>query len=102
MKGASEQFRTYLEPIVLSSPSIPFVSSVTGREESNPDTLRTLLWKQLYSSVRWTDVMQTIGPVSAIEVGPGKVLQGLAKRMEDGPSVVSAGTIDDAGELAST
>jgi len=99
MKDASEQFRAYLEPIPLSSPSTPFISSVTGREESNPDTLRTLLWKQLYSSVRWTDVMQTIGSASAIEVGPGKVLQGLAKRMEGAATVASAATIEAANEL---
>lgn len=102
MKEASEQFRGFLEPIILSSPTVPFVSSVTGRSESNPDTLRTLLWKQLYSSVRWTDVMQTIGPVSAFEVGPGKVLQGLAKRMEEAPTVALAGTMDAANELAAT
>ena len=102
MKPASEQFSEFLEPILFASPTVTFISSVTGMEESNPDTLRTLLWKQLFSSVRWTDVMQTIGAVPAIEVGPGAVLKGLAKRTEDAPSVVSAGTLDSANALAAT
>ena len=44
--------------------------------------------------VRWTEVMQHLGPVNALEVGPGKVLLGLAKRMAQAPLIQSAGAID--------
>ena len=43
--------------------------------------------------------MQQVGPVGAIEVGPGRVLQGIAKRMEGAPDVALAGTLEAANAL---
>lgn len=63
------------------------------------DEVKELLWKQLDSPVLWTDVMRTAGPVDAIEAGPGRTLQGLAKRMEGAPSVKTAGTIESVDAL---
>lgn len=99
MKPASEQFRDFLEPISFAEPRVRFVSSVTGNDESDPDVIKELLWKQLYSPVRWTDVMTAVGAVEAVECGPGKVLQGIAKRIEGGPAVTLAGSLDQAGAL---
>ena len=58
-----------------------------------PERIKELLWRQLSAPVRWTDVMQTLGPVPAAECGPGTVLQGIAKRMDGGPHVSPAGTM---------
>ena len=100
MKPAALKLRDYLDAVPLRSPALRFVSSVTGAHETGPETIKELLWKQLYSPVRWTDVMATLGPVRAIEAGPGKVLQGLAKRTDDGPEVSGAGTLEQAQALA--
>ncbi len=99
MKPAALELRDYLDGVSLREPKIRFVSSVTGAHESDPQTIKELLWKQLYSPVRWTEVMETLGPVRAIEAGPGKVLQGLAKHTDDAPEVSLAGTFEEAQAL---
>ena len=62
--------------------------------ETDSEVIRSLLAKQIASPVRWTGVMAQIGPVPALEVGPGKVLQGLAKRTDDAPDIHAAGTAE--------
>ena len=99
MNAASEKFRVFLNDFTFAAPKCAFVSSVTGKEESDPETIHELLWKQLFSPVRWTDVMHTVGNVPALEVGPGKVLQGIARRIEGAPTIQSAGTLDDIANI---
>lgn len=93
MKPASELLRTYLADVRIEAPSITFVSSVTGKRENDPEVIRRLLAEQLCMPVRWTDVMNTLGHTEALEVGPGTVLKGIAKRITGGPEVSSAGTL---------
>jgi len=92
MKRASELLRPLLNSLKIRPPSCTFVSSVIGEEVSDPDLIRLHLGWQLYSPVRWTDVMSTLGAVEAVEVGPGNVLQGLARRMPNAAHVRSAET----------
>lgn len=99
MKPAALILQQFLEDVTIAAPTLDFVSSVTGRREDNPDTIRELLWKQLYSPVRWTDVMETLGTVQGIETGPGTVLQGLAKRTDGAPEVSAAGTLEQANAI---
>lgn len=99
MNAASEKFSVFLNDFDFAVPQCTFVSSVTGNEESNPEVIRELLWKQLFSPVRWTEVMHTVGNVHALEVGPGKVLQGIAQRIEGAPTIQSAGTLDDIANI---
>lgn len=94
MKAAGEGLREYLRGVTFSAPRTHFVSSVSGREERDPHVIRELLWKQVFSPVRWTEVMRALGPEEALELGPGTVLQGLAKRTEGAPVVRAAGTLD--------
>lgn len=94
MQAAAEKFRDAIADVALSAPTIRFVSSVSGREESDPERIRELLWQQLYSPVRWVDVMRAVGPCDAFEVGPGTVLAGLAKRTENAPTIRSAGSLE--------
>lgn len=99
MRPAAEEFATVLAGVHFSKPIVPFVSSVTGCIVESPDTIRALLAEQLYSPVRWTQVMAAVGHQPALEIGPGNVLKGLAKRMEIAPSVHSAGMLTDVTEL---
>lgn len=99
MKKAADGMRAFVEDFRFNAPTITFVSSVTGQAESDPGIIKELLWKQLDSPVLWTDVMRTIGPADAIETGPGRTLQGLAKRMDGAPSVQAAGTVEGVDAL---
>lgn len=99
MKPAATQFAEYLKNVRLTTPDCAFVSSVTGHEESDPDHIRNLLAQQLYEPVRWTQVMEYLGPIKAVETGPGNVLQGLARRTSNAPEIAPAGTLDQANLL---
>jgi len=99
MSRAAQAFRPALDRVVLSPPEHPFVSSVSGRHESDPEAIRELLARQICAPVRWTDVMLAIGSGRGVEVGPGNVLQGIAKRIDGAPAVEPAGTLDQAETL---
>ncbi len=102
MRQASERFREELQDVRFNKPEIRFISSVTGLEEGDPGRIRELLGTQLTAPVKWTQVMQRIAGVDAIEVGPGKVLQGIARRAKEGPAVTPAGSVEEAAALAAT
>jgi [acyl-carrier-protein] S-malonyltransferase len=95
MRPAAEAFARFLAPIPFRTPAVPFISSVSGQPESDPEIIRQLLSEQLYSPVRWTAVMLALGPIEALEIGPGGVLTGLAKRMPGGPRLRSIATMAD-------
>jgi len=99
MTEASEQFRETVQALDLRPPEIRFVSSVSGRPESDVPRIRELLWRQIAAAVRWTDVMLCVGDTEAVEVGPGSVLGGLAKRTPGGPKVRPAGKLEMAEQL---
>ena len=98
MALAAHKLALVIRETDFKTPAIPFVSSVSGTFETDPERIRELLGRQVSAPVQWTKVMETIGGKSCLEVAPGNVLQGLAKRMPGGPVVSPAGTL----ELAST
>ncbi len=102
MRDAAERLRAVLEAVPFLPPRTRFISSVTGREERDPDQIRGLLSVQLVRPVRWTQVMQCFDPAGqALEIGPGGVLKGLAKRIPGAPRVSPAGNLDDVQRLLS-
>ncbi len=99
MQRAADTFRETLRDVKFSAPRCTYVSSVTGAPNADPENIRQVLGTQIMSPVRWTDVMICLGPVRAFEVGPGKVLQGIAKRMDGAPVIETAGTLEAADAL---
>lgn len=86
MKGAEENFSRYLEAILFKNAKIPVVSNFTGRLATDGPTLKDALKRQITGSVRWEQsVRDILGRDTNIfvEVGPGKVLSGLIKRISD-------------------
>jgi [acyl-carrier-protein] S-malonyltransferase len=88
------EFRKYLEKLHHGRLRVPWIANVTGRAVEETDQVIDLLARQLSSPVRWTDSMASLdstglagGPV--LEVGPGKVLAGLMKRIVVGVEVAS-------------
>ena len=94
MKPAADALKDYLAAIEINTPHFRFLSSVSGEFENDPERIRMLLSQQLYSPVRWTNVMEVLDNHIAVEVGPGTVLAGLAKRSTAAPKVFPADTLE--------
>jgi len=84
MRGAQDEFRQYLETIPFETPERSVVMNVTADTEENPDEIREIMTKQLCSPVKWYDSMQKMVDEKIeifAEVGPGRVLTGLVKKI---------------------
>jgi len=99
MEEAAKAFEAVLSPIPLQAPRTVFISSVSGQMEQDPESIRALLARQLYSPVRWTETVAAIQAPVCIEIGPGGVLRGLIKRMEPSPDVLTASNLAEAKAL---
>ncbi len=98
MKTASKDMEEKINKIKFLKPETPIVANVTAKEENNPDTIKSLLVKQIFSQVRWRESMEFMGNSGIntfIEVGPGKVLTGLAKRIVKDKKIISINEIDN-------
>ena len=85
MKEAAEKFKIDLEKTGFSSPKIDIISNVTADYERSPEEIKDNLVKQLYSPVRWEESVRKIageGVDTFFEIGPGKVLKGLLRRID--------------------
>lgn len=93
MKPAEEQLASAIEATVFSTPTCPIYQNVTTTAVSDPDEIKKNLIAQLTSPVRWTQSVRNMvkdGATLFTEVGPGKVLQGLVKKIEPTAEAVSA------------
>lgn len=92
MKPAGEKLAEKIAALDVNSPIIPVVHNVHSQTESDPDAIKELLVKQIYSPVNWVGCVQymvTQGIEATIECGPGKVLSGLNRRVHKPLSVFS-------------
>lgn len=84
LKPASDRLRDFMADIVFSVPQIAVINNVDVAIESDPLRIKNALVRQAASPVRWVETMQKIaaeGMTQVVECGPGKVLAGLAKRI---------------------
>jgi [acyl-carrier-protein] S-malonyltransferase len=85
MKPAAERLAAALAEVEIKAPTIPVLHNADVANYSDPAQIRDALVRQLYSPVRWTETVQKLaadGVVQLAECGPGKVLAGLAKRID--------------------
>jgi [acyl-carrier-protein] S-malonyltransferase len=85
MKPAAERLLERLTQAKLRSPDLPVLHNVTVTESRDPKEMRDLLTRQLYRPVRWVETvaeLQRRGARSLVEMGPGKVLSGLNRRID--------------------
>ncbi len=93
MEPAREELAAAIENTIFNQPICPVYQNVTANAVSNPDEIKKNLVLQLTAPVRWTQTMQQMladGATEVIEVGPGKVLQGLFKKVDREIPTVSA------------
>tara|TARA_Y200000002_G_scaffold381587_1_gene396009 strand:- start:746 stop:1672 length:927 start_codon:yes stop_codon:yes gene_type:complete len=98
MKPAAEKMKTFLEKTNFKNPNIQLISNVTASPVEKDSDIKDLLYKQIFSQVRWRESVNfmTNNDINDfIEIGPGKVLSGLVKRTNDKVSTRSVNKIDD-------
>ena len=85
MRPADQRLTEALDGVVLQKPNLPVVSNVDARPHEQPDEIRQLLIKQILQQVRWEDSMRYLldqGFDQFYEIGPGRTLRGLLRRIE--------------------
>ncbi len=85
MEPAREELAKAIEETTFNEPSCPVYQNVVAKAVTNPDEIKTNLIAQLTGPVRWTQCIQAMikdGGTEFIEVGPGKVLQGLMRKID--------------------
>ncbi|MDN0110055.1 ACP S-malonyltransferase [Yersinia mollaretii] len=101
MKPAADKLAEALDNIEFQAPVFPIVNNVDVKTEVSPEAIRSALVRQLYNPVRWTESVEFIaaeGVELLLEVGPGKVLTGLTKRIVD---TLAAAPVNDVATLTS-
>ena len=87
LKPASDRLRDYMTKLTFASPQIPLINNVDVAIVSDPDAIKDALVRQAASPVRWVETINKMaaeGVTQVIECGPGRVLAGLSKRINDG------------------
>ena len=85
MHPAAENLAGLVNSTVFSTPQIPLIHNVHAQTESNPDAIKALMLEQIYKPVMWVDCVNELkaqGAEILIECGPGRVLNGLSKRID--------------------
>ena len=102
MKSAAEKMKDKILKTNFKKPNKEIISNVTARPVTDTEIIKKLLIDQISSKVRWRDsllYMVENGVNEFIEIGPGKVLSGLAKRISGNINVKSINTIEDIKSL---
>jgi [acyl-carrier-protein] S-malonyltransferase len=95
MKPAADEMALALAEVRLKEPLVPLVANVSAKPVREPDAIKTLLVRQVTELVRWREcvlAMKEDGVDGLLELGPGRVLSGLAKRIDRDITTGSIGT----------
>lgn len=97
MQSAAEQLAVELGKLTFNTPQVPVVNNVDVEAPREADQIRDALVRQLYSPVRWTETVRYLvaqGVTEIYEIGPGKVLTGLNKRIDKAINGDAVNTVD--------
>lgn len=101
MQPAAEKLLAYLQNVAIAAPAIPVLHNTDVQAHAEPEAIRIALAKQLHTPVRWVETvlaLKAAGVERVIECGPGKVLAGLGKRIDD--SLPAVALVDEASLAA--
>lgn len=99
MHPAAEKLAAALQLVEIQNPSIPVINNVDVTAETDAARIKDALVRQLFSPVRWTEIVENMAKTGIefeVEMGPGKVLSGLAKRID---KRVDGAAINDTASL---
>jgi [acyl-carrier-protein] S-malonyltransferase len=100
MTEASKSFNEELDQVTFQDSQVPVLSNVDPTPTVNGDILKDRLKKQMTTGVRWRETMQMMqnkGITTMVEIGPGNVLSGLAKRSMKGTMTSQISTASELG-----
>ena len=98
MRPAADQMKEKIESVNFKQPVYEIISNVKATQTSDPKEIKRLLFEQIYSKVKWRESIQFMlnNDINEfVEVGPGKVLSGLIKRIAPNTKSFSINSIDD-------
>jgi [acyl-carrier-protein] S-malonyltransferase len=102
MNPAANKMKKKIDAVKFKSPDFNIISNVTALPVTSPEDIKKFLVQQIFSKVRWRESMLFISEQKVqdfIEIGPGKVLTGLVKRILPNSNSFSINTIDDIKKL---
>jgi [acyl-carrier-protein] S-malonyltransferase len=105
MEPARQGLAEYLNHIEFRQPGRPIIANVTATEVTDPEEIKQLLVDQITRPVRWAQTMSYLADNDVsrvIEIGPGKVLSGLAKREMKPESLLNLDTLEQVSDYAPT
>ncbi|KAF8397203.1 hypothetical protein HHK36_016110 [Tetracentron sinense] len=94
MEPAVSKLEAALAATEISTPRIPVISNVDAQPHADPDTIKEILARQVTSPVQWEKTMKTLltsGLKKSYELGPGKVIAGIVKRMDRSADIENIG-----------
>lgn len=103
LEEAGEKLGRFLETVTVSEPVIPYVANVTAEYVTSAAEVKPLLQKQVSSSVRWQQSVETMiadGVDRFVEIGPGKTLSGFVKKINRNVAVLNVEKLSDLEKLA--
>ena len=98
MKSAADIMKEKIKNINFVKPNPPIISNVTAKEENDTKTIKQLLVDQITSRVRWKETVEhmiKLGVNEFLEIGPGKVLTGLVKKINKDVKIQYINAIED-------
>lgn len=104
MEEASKRLEEALRDVVIHKPTIPYACNITGEIIEEEIGIKELLTKQVKASVRWEECVRSLmdaGVTTFIEIGPGKTLSGLIKKIDRKNKVYSIENIEGLNQLKS-
>ena len=103
MKSASDKMKNKINTVEFKKPEYEIVNNVTASSESNPEKFKNLLIEQIYTKVRWREsilFMINNKVDEFVEIGPGKVLSGLIKRINKECKSCSINTLEEMKKMS--
>jgi len=103
MRSAAEEMAEALAEVAIKAPKVPLVANVRAEAVTDPDEIRRLLVEQVTGRVRWRESVAWMagqGVTEFWEIGAGKALSGMIKRIEKGAATRAVGTAGEAAEAA--
>lgn len=98
MQPAADVMAEALAAVTINAPSVPLVANVRAEAVSDPDTIRALLIEQVTGSVRWRESVAWMGAngvTETWEIGAGKALTGMIRRIDKSIATLTVGTPDE-------
>jgi len=102
MRSATEKMRKEITKIEFKKPEINIISNVTAQQTNDPNDIKRLLIEQIEKPVRWRETVINMIDSKVekfIEIGPGKVLSGLAKRINSNVKLIQINNLEDLNNL---